>query len=323
MCFEDIYDVFYNQDRNVIIYISRYRVYIANLNLPNYNYTKSSIFIPNIIDYSYVLNENILYVINNKTLDKINITTQQQYRDICNTVNVQYIIYVPDDEIYCMNDNGISILNTKTTNQFDVWKPLKNKKIKYGCKPLLTPDGLLVPINNGNKLICIETKTHIISEVYKRTFDCVVRFSDISDDNIFIIVYKKSIEIRNTRNINQVLYRFEEADIPIPFPLTEGFKYNLSIIGNYSFIRIYDIRKILYSGLTINLTNYNITKHISNIHASDNEKICYILPYNTQDDTPNMIVLSHVYDVRESNIGNHLIRKYDRTYFRIVSMKND
>lgn len=151
----------------------------------------------------------------------------------------------------------------------------------------------------------------------------MLRFSNISDDNIFIILYKKSIEIRNARDINQVIYRFEEKDIPIPIILTEGFKYNLSIIGNYSFIRIYDIKKILYSGITINLSNYNITKHISNMQTTDNEKICYILPYNTQNETPNMLVLSHLYDVRVSNIGKWSIRKYDRTYFRIVSMKND
>ena len=41
-------------------------------------------------------------------------------------------------------------------NEICIWKPVKNKKIKYGCKPLLTPNNLLVPINNGNKIICIE-----------------------------------------------------------------------------------------------------------------------------------------------------------------------
>ena len=52
MCFEDIYDVFYNQELNVIIYITKYRIYIKNLNPSSYNPGYDG-FILNIIDYSY------------------------------------------------------------------------------------------------------------------------------------------------------------------------------------------------------------------------------------------------------------------------------
>jgi len=284
-----------------------------------------NIIMPNIIDYSYIMDDNILFVLTDKQLWKVNITTRRSNL-ICDITNVRYINYISDDELYCMKDNSISILNIKTMNEFDVWKPIKNKKIKYGCKPLLIPNYLLVPINNGNKIICIETNTHIISKDYKRSFDCILQFGDISEDNILITLYKNSIDIRNTNNINQVIYRFEKKDIPIPIPLTETYKYNISIIGNYSFIRIYEHKKMIYYGLTINLSNYKITKH-NNYILKENifennytkEKIFYILPYNTKDEIPNMFMVYHKYftcnqqkDLCYGDIG-----------IGIVSMKND
>jgi len=229
-----------------------------------------------------------------------------------------------------MKDNFISILNIKTMNEICIWKPIKNKKIKYGCKPLLTPNHLLVPINNGNKIICIEINTHITSEYYKKSFDCVLQFGDISDDNIFIILYKKSIEIRNTNNINQIIYRFEEKDIPIPIPLTETYKYNISIIGNYSFIRIYEQKNMIYHGITINLFNYSITEHYNhmlkeNILTSNDirDKICYILPYKTKDETPNMIVVSHDYYTYQRCTNQMMPCECYYQNIRSISMKND
>ena len=325
MEFKDLLSIFYNQEKNCLIIITKYKIFILNTNISDKSYTTycASISIPNIIDCQYLLNENILFVINDKQLEKINITTRQRYF-ICDITKVRYIIYISDNEFYCLKDTGISILNIKSRNEICIWKPVKNKKIKYGCKPLLTPNNLLVPINNGNKVICIEINTHLTSEYYKRSFDCVLQFGDISDDNIFITLYKKSIEIRNTNNINQVIYRFGEKDIPIPISLTEAYKYNISIIGNYSFIRIHDLKNMIYYGITINLSNYSITEHYNYILKDDistdndmREKIFYILPYKTKAETPNMIVVSQSYIIYSE------AHKPCTQYIRIVSMKND
>ena len=331
MEFNNLLSIFYNQEKNCLIIITKCKIYTLNTNISDKSYTtyRAYIFIPNIIDYQYLLNENILFVINDKQLEKINITTCQR-NFICDITKVRYIKYISDNEFYCLKDTGISILNIKTMHEICIWKPVKNKKIKYGCKPLLTPNNLLVPINNGNKIICIEINTHIISEYYKRSFDCVLQFGDISDDNIFITLYKKSIEIRNANNINQVIYRFREKDIPIPIPLTEIYKYNISIIGNYSFIRIYDIKNMIYNGITINLSNYSITEHYNyilkeNISTENDmrEKIFYILPYKTKDETPNMLLVSHTYFTYKSVTTPIKIIKSSKQCIRIVSMKND
>lgn len=303
---EKIDCVFYNQDKNTVIYITKNRIYILNVDIPNSKYIcyTSSIFIINIIDYSYDLHENILYVVNDKQLTKINITTKQP-RFICIITNIQYIIYISDNDMYCIKDNGISILNIKTMKQFDVWKPAKNKKVEYSCKPLLTPDGLLVSINNGNKLIFIEANTHISSDVYKRSFDCILHISDISDNNIFIILYKKSVEIRNSNNINEIIHRSEKIDIPNP--LTKTYKYNISIIGNYSFIIIHDCKEnVLYYGFILNLSNYNIT----NYNITNYEYLMYsIIPYDITNEMPNMLIVSH--------------KSYRDSIIRVVYMKDD
>ncbi len=332
-----IVDVFYHPSENTIIFFTKYRLYLLKLDVKDYCYRCSnfSFFIPNIVDYTYHPSNKLPYLLiaSDTQLQLLDINTEQ-ISVISQITQIQYLVNYSETELYCLRDNNIILVNYITRNQQEIWKPVKNKQVKYGCKPLSVPEGLLIPLNNANKLICLEHKTYRVSEVTKKTYDCLIRFSDIYKEHYFICLYKKSIEIRDTRDINQVIYRLEEEDIPIPFPISKLYQYNLAIVGNYLFIRIYHEEDKTYQGMTLNLSSYLTTKHLDgNTIYYDNDdnryqnrfqnhdKIFYLLPFRSQDKTPNMLVVSHHYCYDHDLSGYRMKSIYYQ--FRVIYLRND
>ena len=67
----------------------------------------------------------------------------------------------------------------------------------------------------------------------------------------------------------------------------------------------------------------NDKPRITLAQEDNDDKIFYILPYNTKNETPNMLVVSHNYYVKTHGLDKPRIDRNSRTYLRVVYMKDE